>query len=331
MVTPNRRSSACSCVKLHSVLESTTFSSISAFISQDKWAVYGAVGASICNAIVNVASLLVSIDLLYDWVTAGVRPTTAANFWVQVALLIGQCVFFCLNSYCYYIVFLSHKRETAVLILKECKNHELLFSYWDRVQVHIWDYWSCYEVVIHEVARCALCIAVGLWLLWDVVLVVLSAVLCIEAVTHVIATIFYRGMTQDRDWAAFFERRAYDWVRCRQILQHYKRWEPLVNTGEALVNSISQQCVARLRTVLFVGSKASYMIAMVFTGTLAPVVIAPFMATPSAISPRALWMLSSVLRIHRGHSSCCDCCDLFGSYRWHKGRFRVGIRPCIRL
>ena len=254
--------------------------------------------AAVSSAGLAVALLLLPISLLYDWITAGIKPYDQDQFGVLMGLVFLQSLNFCIGSYSFYICFLKQKEDMAARILNHCRSHELLFSYWDRVQTHVWDYWTCYEVILSELIKSVICVAVAGWILWDVTLIILASLLIMIGGCHFASLAFYRGMIElDKSWVSFFERRAYDWVRHRDLLQHYRRWAVLMTVGAKLLNGIYSTSVRRLQSLIFFFSKFSYMASMGFAGTVAPVLIVPSLTSVTSISPKNLWMLASLFSL----------------------------------
>jgi hypothetical protein len=162
----------------------------------------------------------------------------------------------------------------------------------------VWDYWVCHEVVWHEVAKCLLCLAVAFWLLWKVAFVVVAALAAVLILTHITSTAFYSGMFEvDKRWVAFFEHRAVDWIRHRGVLRHYGHWPAALGWGADALRSIYRDSMGRVSSPLFFVSKFSFMVAMAFGASIAGVLIVPALMTPGDVSPRDLWMLSSMLTL----------------------------------
>ncbi len=93
--------------------------------------------ASALGAWLAVGTVLLSIQLLFDWVSVGVDPSSQQGLLAALgALVLAQCCAFVLNSFLYYGVFLEEKRLIAEEIVRCCRSQELLFSYWDRGQLY---------------------------------------------------------------------------------------------------------------------------------------------------------------------------------------------------
>jgi len=273
-------------------------------------------------AISSVATVLLPIGLLYDWVVADVQPYEQQEFWILMILVAAQCILFWLNAFLYFCCYLKQKEMLATQILRHCRRHEQLFSYWDRVQAHLWEYWLCYDLVLTELVKCAASVAVAAWILWDVTLLMLGTLLTMFIGCHFANMKFWTGMMRlDRGWVAFFEQRAFEWVRHRQLLQHYRRWTTVVSIGITLLNNMHAASVSQVRGFLYLFSRLFFMLTITLTGTVAPVLLVPLLTSASSISPKNLWMLSAMLALVV--SSAGRIANSSGSFVLHKDRLRV--------
>lgn len=269
-----------------------------------------------------VATVLLPIGMLYDWVVDEIQPYEQDEFYILVGLVVLQCIGCWLNAYLQFICFLKHKELTAIDILKHCDSHEKLFSYWDRAQTHLWEYWNCYEIVLHEVTKGFIGVGVAAWILWDVTLIMIASLLTLLAVCHFANMKFYAGMLHlDRAWMIFFEQRVFDWVRHRVLLKHYQRWATIMSLGSRVLSDMYAASSAHLGGSLYFLSRIFFMLTVAFSGTIAPVLIVPLLTSPSSISPKDLWMLASLFSLVV--SSAAKIAASSGSFVLHKDRLKV--------
>ncbi len=147
-------------------------------------------------------------------------------------------------------------------------------------------------------AKCLLCLAVALALVWKVALIVVSVLAVVLLLTHVTSTLFYTRMIKlDNQWVEFFGNRAYEWVRHRQVLRHYGHWDAVAQWGTAAVFTIFSDSMDNVSSLAFASSKFAYMLAMAFASAIAAVLLVPALMAPEDVSPKALWMLSSMLAL----------------------------------
>ena len=229
----------------------------------------------------SVATVLLPIGMLYDWIVADVKPYEQDEFWILMVLVGVQCVLFWFNAFLYFNCFLKHKELLATEILKHCQSHEQLFSYWDRVQAHLWEYWICHEIVLYELTKGLLSFAVAAWILWDVTLIIIGILVTLFVVCHFANLTFWAGMMHlDRAWVSFFERRGFDWIRHRLLLKHYRRWATVVLLGTSLIHKMYTASADRIRGPLYFGSRMFFMFTMALTSTIAPLLIVPLLTSP---------------------------------------------------